>query len=335
MKTDFPKITAVIPTYRRPNLLKRAIKSVLNQTYPYFEVRVYDNASGDETAAVVNEFAKKDSRVKYFCHPQNIGAVKNFKYGISLVDTPLFSLLSDDDFLLPKFYEKALQGFREYPEVKFIVTRTYTADASGNILDITPVWDEGLYKPPEGCLKFIKSGCINWTGVLFKKEDFNDDFFDESVSNIIDLNFILNYAARYPFIVLPEPGAVYTLSSSSASGLGRYDIKEYKNFKKMIDNLRNVEELSLYIDDIEQSITKLSQRILFFSGVAGILEKNFSNVYKAADIFDKYYKLRYKSLFLRILADICKKFPFISNFLNFLMKTKKDFRKRNLHKLGI
>jgi glycosyltransferase involved in cell wall biosynthesis len=34
---------------------------------------IYDNASGDETAEVVSEFAKKDARVKYHCHPENIG----------------------------------------------------------------------------------------------------------------------------------------------------------------------------------------------------------------------------------------------------------------------
>ena len=96
-----PLITTIIPTYRRPKLLKRAIKSVLNQTYPHFQVCVYDNASEDETAEVVAEFAKKDPRVKYHCHPENIGAIKNFKYGLERVGTEYFSILLDDDLLLP------------------------------------------------------------------------------------------------------------------------------------------------------------------------------------------------------------------------------------------
>ena len=79
-----PLITTIIPTYRRPNLLRRAIKSVLNQTYPHCQVCVCDNTSGDETANVVAKIAKKDPhpRVKYHCHPENIGAIKNFKYGL-------------------------------------------------------------------------------------------------------------------------------------------------------------------------------------------------------------------------------------------------------------
>jgi glycosyltransferase involved in cell wall biosynthesis len=43
------QITTIIPTFMRPQLLGRAIRSVLGQSYPHFEVHVYDNASGDET----------------------------------------------------------------------------------------------------------------------------------------------------------------------------------------------------------------------------------------------------------------------------------------------
>ena len=45
-----PLITTIIPTYQRPQLLRCAIQSVLDQTYANFQVCVYDNASGDETA---------------------------------------------------------------------------------------------------------------------------------------------------------------------------------------------------------------------------------------------------------------------------------------------
>src|ERR1700674_1455488 len=105
-----PLITTIIPTYRRPKFLRRAIRSVLNQSFMNFQVCVYDNASGDETPSVVDDIARSDRRVKYHCHPENIGAIRNFLYGMERVETPFFSFLSDDDFLLPDFYETALQG---------------------------------------------------------------------------------------------------------------------------------------------------------------------------------------------------------------------------------
>ena len=50
-----PTITTVIPTYRRPELLQRAIRSVLDQSYPHFKICVYDNASNDRTPDVVKQ----------------------------------------------------------------------------------------------------------------------------------------------------------------------------------------------------------------------------------------------------------------------------------------
>ena len=81
-----PLITTIIPTYQRPKLLRRAIKSVLNQTYPHFQVCVYDNASGDETEAIVQEFIAKDSCIQYFRQEKNWGERLILNY---LLDYPL------------------------------------------------------------------------------------------------------------------------------------------------------------------------------------------------------------------------------------------------------
>ena len=48
-----PLVTTIITTYRRPRLLRRAIRSALNQTMPRVRVCVYDDRSDDETADVV------------------------------------------------------------------------------------------------------------------------------------------------------------------------------------------------------------------------------------------------------------------------------------------
>ena len=102
-------ITTIIPTFQRPLLLKKAIESILAQTYPHFKICIYDNASGDETEAVVKRFMEQDSRIFYHCHLENIGMMANYEFALAKIDTPFFSLLSDDDFLLPEFYALTLQ----------------------------------------------------------------------------------------------------------------------------------------------------------------------------------------------------------------------------------
>lgn len=109
-----PLITTIIPTFRRTLQLKRAIQSALNQTFPHIQVCIYDDASEDSTADIVTELAKSDPRVKYHCHTKNIGSLENFQYGLSQVNTPYFSFLSDDDYLLSEFYETALDTFKKH-----------------------------------------------------------------------------------------------------------------------------------------------------------------------------------------------------------------------------
>jgi glycosyltransferase involved in cell wall biosynthesis len=135
-----PLITTIIPTYRRPKFLRRAIRSVLNQSFTNFQVCVYDNASGDETPSVVADIARSDRRVKYHCHPENIGAIRNFLYGMERIETPFFSFLSDDDFLLPDFYETALQGLGQYPVAMFSASAVVLLDQQKRISAI-PVWN--------------------------------------------------------------------------------------------------------------------------------------------------------------------------------------------------
>jgi glycosyltransferase involved in cell wall biosynthesis len=149
-----PLITTIIPTFQRPKLLKRAITSVLNQTYPYFQIYVCDNASQDETETIVFELAKTDPRIKYYRHSKNIGAWPNFQYGLERVNTEFFSYLSDDDVLFPWFYQTVLQGFDKFPQAALSAGSTIMMKDDGSILDVSlRSWPkEGCYSPPQSML---------------------------------------------------------------------------------------------------------------------------------------------------------------------------------------
>ncbi len=93
------KVTALIPTYRRPEWLRRAILSVLRQTHGNLQVSVFDDASGGGTEDVVRNLSADGKRVKYYCHENNIGALSNFKFAFNSVDTPWSSPNSVDTWL--------------------------------------------------------------------------------------------------------------------------------------------------------------------------------------------------------------------------------------------
>ncbi len=223
------QITTVIPTYRRPRPLARAIRSVLCQSYPHSEVHVYDNASGDETPEVVAEFAAHDPRVKYHVHPRNIGMMENFAYGISHVETPFFSILSDDDFLLPGFFERAMSALEDYPEAMFFFGGLLYADSKGEVV-AAPVeaWNaEGLLRPP-ALFEIIAPGAwVTWTSVLFRSSILSIiDELDTAEGHTADVDLILRAALRCTAVLSKTPCAVFTIHPGSASESDRSHVHD-------------------------------------------------------------------------------------------------------------
>jgi glycosyltransferase involved in cell wall biosynthesis len=216
---EMNRITTIIPTYQRPELLERAIRSVLAQTWQDLQVCVYDNASGDDTSKVVLDLAAKDSRVKYFCHTENIGAFANFNFGLQQVNTPFFSFLSDDDYLLPDFYSTAMRHFRDHPEIRFASTGVLNENARGDIFpdDSMRGRCEGVYRNPEGMLQMIAHGEPTWTGIVFRTtvRDYNGLLRDYGA--VADTFYVLNAAKRFPFYFDPKPGAVFIPASATAA----------------------------------------------------------------------------------------------------------------------
>lgn len=232
--------TTVIPTYRRPRLLARAIRSVLSQSYSDLEVHVYDNASEDETPEVVAALAARDSRVKYHRHAHNIGMMENFAFGISRVRTPFFSILSDDDFLLPGFLKSATGALSAEPSAGFFFGGLLFFDGTNVVAAPVEQWGAaGLLGPAQMFRAIWPGAWITWTSALFKTETVHRIGglrLECGFAGDIDLLFRL--AIRSRALVSPEPFAVMNLhhgSASVADGGNDYSIARRRTIRANVE----------------------------------------------------------------------------------------------------
>lgn len=114
MKENNPQISILLPTYNQPVVIRDTIESVLNQTYTNFEFIISnDHSSNPEVDRICKEYAKKDSRIKYFYQENNLGPVKNVEFCVSKMQNNLFFILSDDDFIATTFLEKCLHKMQK------------------------------------------------------------------------------------------------------------------------------------------------------------------------------------------------------------------------------
>ncbi len=109
----------VIPTYKRPGMLRLALESVLQQTAKIpFEVVVVDNdcdMGNDKTLAVIRDIA--DERVLYYRNEYNLGGAGNWNRGILLSRSNWSVFLHDDDLLMPDYLEKMNSLITDYPNI--------------------------------------------------------------------------------------------------------------------------------------------------------------------------------------------------------------------------
>jgi glycosyltransferase involved in cell wall biosynthesis len=313
MNTYHPQITTIICTYRRPHLLRRAIESVLNQTYQDFQICIYDNASGDDTAGVVAEFSQKDDRIKYYCHPKNIGAAENYNSAIKQVSTPFFSFLADDDMVLPNFYEVALAGFDQAPTALFSATSFLCLSMRGNKAG-GGTFPSKFFPAPDGLFEFIESNVNpNLHGTLIREEVLS--ICDEFKTTYLwsDLEFLYGIAAAHPVVLSSEECLIFTIHNMD------------KNRKILIDHawlepqtiaasLKPILSTAAY-NKLDRIFQKKIQSALYFLSIELIYDSDFESAKIGADKLRSEYGLYGQSLILEALISVFRLFPFILKFL--------------------
>ncbi|BDD08007.1 hypothetical protein FUAX_04390 [Fulvitalea axinellae] len=110
-------ITVIIPTYNREKVLSRAISSVVRQTYSDWKLIVVDDASDDGTLELLELWKKRDPRIDYIRHSENMGngcGARNT--GILATATEFIALLDSDDSWGEHHLEFLVKAIERHPE---------------------------------------------------------------------------------------------------------------------------------------------------------------------------------------------------------------------------
>lgn len=95
--TKQPLITVVMPNYNGHRFVEQAIDSVLNQTYPNFELLVVDDCSKDNSLQLIQQKAQSDDRIRVIALEHNAGVANARNVGIKEARGEFIALLDNDD----------------------------------------------------------------------------------------------------------------------------------------------------------------------------------------------------------------------------------------------
>ena len=114
-----PAITIGIMTRNYARYVGQAIDSVLAQKRTDWELVISDDASTDDTPAVIAPYLH-DPRIRYVRHAQNLGQADNWRFLLAQGTAPVIAVLHADDYWLPETLETALAAFGSDPDLDLL-----------------------------------------------------------------------------------------------------------------------------------------------------------------------------------------------------------------------
>lgn len=131
IKSQQPLVTIITPTYNRPEYLKAALTSAVQQTYRNIEIIVSDNCSIENPQAIVDSF--NDERIRFSRNETNLGMFPNTIKAFKMARGKYVAALLDDDMWKPDFLEKLVPPLEANSDLALAFCDHYIMDADGKI----------------------------------------------------------------------------------------------------------------------------------------------------------------------------------------------------------
>jgi glycosyltransferase involved in cell wall biosynthesis len=195
-------ISICIPAYKRPENLRRLLRSVSSQVFQNYEIVISDDSPDDSVSKVVNEF--KNLPIKYYLNKRPLGTPANWNFAISKAVGKWIKLMHDDDW----FYdEQSLQNFAHAAnetQSKFIFSEYFDVFENGGRKKSTfpPTWKNRILNNP---VTLLSENVIGPPSVTLIHESIKEQY-DERMKWRVDIDFYIRLLlAQKDYRFIPQP----------------------------------------------------------------------------------------------------------------------------------
>ncbi|SHJ51350.1 glycosyltransferase family 2 protein [Hespellia stercorisuis] len=223
-----PYFSIVMPTYGVENYIRKAIDSILAQTFTAWEVIVVDDCTPDDSAKIAQEYADKDARIRVLHHEKNKGLSPARNTGAAAASGEYIWFMDPDDYvddsLLQEVY-KSLQKNRAQIVVFGLIEEYY--DKKGNLSyshKVAP--QEAYYKTAEGLRK----------NVIYLEQE---TLYGYAWNKFYDLSYMRTLNLQYENVKLIEDIVFNVKFCTDIERMNLLPITPYHYAKRMEANLTN------------------------------------------------------------------------------------------------
>lgn len=253
-------VSICIPTYNGDKFIAEALKSAINQTYNYIEIIISDDASIDNTLAIVESFKHKTNiPINIYNHkPNGIGA--NWNNCVKQANGVYIKFLFQDDVLLPTCIEEMVDSIKSDQQICLVASKREIIIEDSHLNKDTERWIEkygdlqdSLNLPLKNDMYILDASLLKSneffkhprnkigepSAVLFKKDLVNMiGFFREDLKQVLDYEFYYRILKKQKIAILPKKLVKFRLHSQQATAINNKmnDILDYTKYDKIIYN---------------------------------------------------------------------------------------------------
>lgn len=163
-------ISIGMPLYNAEKHIRQSLDSLLRQTHTDFEIIISDNNSTDDTFGIVQDYAARDSRIKIFQQPENIGPIPNFQFVLQQASGDYFMWRSYDDWSDDNYLEALGQLLDTDSGIDLAVANVVKVkDSEEKPVDINIERAKGV-KSFSSSLTMLKLSHPGWMYGLFRRQ---------------------------------------------------------------------------------------------------------------------------------------------------------------------
>lgn len=232
-----PKVSIVVPVYNTEQYLRQCLDSLRAQTLEDIEIVCVDDGSTDSSAQILDEYMKKDTRIKVVTQ-ENAGQSAARNKGRLLARGEYIGFLDSDDYVKPDMFEKMYKSATKYQtDVTMCSVTTLNAktmefsDVDTYLtMSIFPEEFNGRAFSPDETYNFLFRICVPPWNKIFKREflEKNNITFIEGVNFEDNVYFLDTYLRAKSVSIVRDCLVVYRMDSATS-----YSFDEKQDFKKL------------------------------------------------------------------------------------------------------
>ena len=306
-KEEKPEISfsILMANYNNSKYIEVAVNSVLNQTYPYWELVIVDDNSSDDSLNVIKQYLTQEN-IKLIRHDKNLGYGGSLKTAAANATKDVLCILDPDDKLDEKALEILADAYSKYPEYGFIYSNLWICDSN---LENCIIAKSGPRNPNDSTI---------FNHVVYHLKSFRKEVYDKTIGYEIsqkrtvdkDIIYKLEEVTDFKYINKPlyyyrkHSGGISQYKNVTEAFLYHY-IAKLKTYRRRLNtdlpNFTKYDLITDYIIITFKSITEFRKTIYRFFRINLLLYKIQKRFPKLTSKFQNRFKKESAKKLLRSL----------------------------------